>query len=102
MLSAGQSYVNGSQIYDVNSILLQDISFDAETMLGPLSDNGGKTQTVALKGPDNPALTNGMGVPMLRALLIEYSQWITKDVIILDQRGVSRDGKAVIGAWVNE
>lgn len=102
VLSAGQSYVNGSQIYDVNSILLQDISFDAETMLGPLSDNGGKTQTVALKGPDNPALTNGMGVPMLRALQIEYSQWISKDVIILDQRGVSRDGKAVIGAWVNE
>ena len=39
---------------------------------------------------------------MLRALQIEYSQWISKDVIILDQRGVSRDGKAVIGAWVNE
>ena len=71
-------------------------------MLGSLSDNGGKTQTVALKGSDNPALTNGMEVPMLRALQIEYSQWISKDVIILDQRGVSRDGKAVIGAWVNE
>lgn len=96
-----KSYVDGSNVYDATGGLVSS-AFDPVTMLGTLSDNGGKTSTIALTGTDNPAVNNGMTASDLSNLGLGYTPVISADVITFDQRGVSRQGKTAIGAWVSE
>lgn len=75
-------------------------AFDFATMLLPLSDNGGTTQTCALAGENNPALTFGMSSSQLEAKAGQYKLPIPLSIITFDQTGKPRSGKTCIGSVV--
>ena len=93
-----RSYIIGADVYNASGGSVAT-AFDPATMLGPLADNGGKTQTVALLGV-GPALDHGM--PQTDLENVGDALGVDADITANDQRGISRAGKTAIGAWVNE
>ncbi|SFU68240.1 Putative binding domain-containing protein, N-terminal [Porphyromonadaceae bacterium KHP3R9] len=98
--TASLSYmVVGSQLRDGSGAAVSGVTFDAATMLGALTDNGGRTPTVMLSA-SSPAATMGMDVDELRQLSLDFNPPIDLDIILKDQTGVSREGKKAMGAVV--
>lgn len=91
--------VLGSRILDANGDDVPGQSFDAETMLGHLADNGGETKTSLLTA-SSPAATLGMTASALEALGATLTPAITPEVIASDQNGKSRTGKTAMGAAI--
>ncbi len=56
------------QVFDAYGELEAGKTFDAKTMLAGLAENGGYTQTCALFGNNNPALSSGMSSSQLISL----------------------------------
>lgn len=71
--------------------------FDPATMLSPIADNGGRTQTCMLSS-SSPAAQLGMNDTDLKNLGLTFNPAIDASVMTFDQRGESRSGKTAIGA----
>lgn len=95
------SSVIGSKSYNASGA--EDgstIPFDAATMFGPFTNNGGSTSTIALIGADNPAIIGGMTADELKALVNETLVPIADaDLLGMDQTGATRTGRQM-GACV--
>ncbi len=69
-------------------------SFAPATMFGTLADNGGKTQTIALVGTDNPAVTGGLDAAAIAKVVVDTIVPADDQALAQkDQRGASRTGK---------
>ncbi len=75
-------------------------AFDFTTMLSSLADNGGFTQTCALAGENNPAVTLGMSSSQLETKAGLYNPQLPTSIISLDQTGKPRSGKTCMGSIV--
>lgn len=93
--------VVGNQLLDANGAVITGVTFDAATMLGTLTDNGGRTQTSMLSS-SSPAATHGMTAAQLEELTAGYNPPIDTEIILKDQTGASRSGKTAMGAVVPE
>lgn len=93
-----KSSIISSQVFDFNGTVVAGATFDATTMLGPLTNNGGSLATMKLLGSGNPALTNGMSVSQLTTLGASLATPVPTTIITNDQIGSSRATKAYIGA----
>ncbi|NLJ00826.1 MAG: hypothetical protein GX371_06725 [Bacteroidales bacterium] len=91
--------VTGNQLLDGAGAVVSGAVFDYETMLGALTDNGGRSHT-SLLSPTSPAAALGMNSQQLEQLALEFSPPIELDIILKDQTGVSREGKSAMGAVV--
>lgn len=82
--------IAGTDLYNASGAS-SAVNFDAATMLGTLSDNGGNTYTMPLVGDSNPAITNGLSATQI-ATLVKDTIVPEKDrsVAEKDQRGVAR------------
>lgn len=78
------SLFNGARYSKESSILTQNVfdkdgseisgkTFDCNTMLGPLDNNGGYTKTCILKGNNNPAMSFGLTQAQLSSLASSLS-----------------------------
>lgn len=93
--------IMGTKIYDAQGVEISASTiFDYTTMLLPLADNGGTTQTCLLIGENNPARTHGMSQMQLTALASTYSPELSAELISKDQIGNSRSDCSTIGALV--
>lgn len=92
--------VVGTAVYNAGGSIAEGVSFDAATMFGSFGNNGGYTSTIALIGSDNPAVTGGMSVSELSAL-VKDTLVPTADAALVtkDQTGANRSGKQM-GACV--
>lgn len=93
--------VAGNQLLDATGAVITGVPFDAATMLGTLTDNGGRTQTSMLSF-SSPATTLGMTATQLEELAAGYNPPLDTEIILKDQTGASRSGKSAMGAVVPE
>lgn len=91
--------VKGAQILNESGAVIVGQSFDFESMLGSLTDNGGYTPT-ALLSAGSPAATLGMSVGQLENLAQTFNPVIPQELITKDQTGKSRNGKTAMGAAI--
>ncbi|MDR0691482.1 MAG: hypothetical protein LBF69_00415 [Prevotellaceae bacterium] len=91
--------VIGNQILDASGTVVIGQTFDPLTMLGGLTNNGGRTETIMLS-ISSPAATLGMTSTLLETLVSQYTPSIDLDVVTKDQIGNSRSGTSAIGAVV--
>lgn len=89
-----------NNVFNQNGVEVPVTIFDAATMLGALTNNGGQTMTCLLLGENNPAVTLGMSSTQLSTLAIGFDPAILESIITFDQLGKSRAGKTAIGACV--
>ncbi len=94
-----KSSIVADKVLDAAAAEVAELSFDPETMLGALADNGGDMLTVKLllDEESNPAFTNGMEVSELVALANTLVTPSLIDIVQYDQIGNERDGR-VMGA----
>lgn len=90
----------GSDVYNAEGDVVASGAFDYVTMLGPLANNGGVTQTHILQGDNNPARTYGMATAAMTVVGGELTPAVDKAVVTVDQTGLSREGQTAIGACV--
>lgn len=85
------SSIIGSSVYDASGSTLLGTSFSFSTMLSSM---------YRPIGTDNPAFSFGMSTNELGGLINQFSPSLDSDIISKDLEGVTRQGKSVIGAFV--
>ncbi len=95
MIEAGITYDNAGAVVEAAP------AFDYKTMLGPLADNGGATQTIKLIGTGNPAMTYGMNASQLITVGTTLPGQPDASIMGVDQTGADR-GVSYMGACVKQ
>ena len=95
-----KSSIAGDLVFDNDGGLATDVSFNHETMLDTLANNGGITETVQLllDNSVNPAKTHGMSAENLITLGNTLNPVVPENIIAFDQLGNSRTA-SIMGAW---
>jgi hypothetical protein len=95
-----KSSVVGDKVFDGDGVLVSAVTFNRETMLDTLANNGGKTETVKLLLDDsaNPARTYGMTAANLITLGNSLNPVVPESIVAFDQLGNSRSA-SIMGAW---
>lgn len=88
------------KVYDTTGTMVADKTFDFETMLDTLQNNGGpgKTVQLLLTADANPAKAYGSNRTDLISLGASLSPVVAESIIAFDQLGNSRTGN-IMGAW---
>ena len=96
-----KSSVVGDKVFDGDGVLVSAVTFNRETMLDTLANNGGKSETVKLLLDDsaNPARTYGMTAANLITLGNSLNPVVPESIVAFDQLGNSRSA-SIMGAWV--
>lgn len=92
--------VVADKVFDATGTMVADKTFDFETMLDTLLNNGGpgKTVQLLLTADANPAKTYGSSRTDLISLGSSLSPVVAESIIAFDQLGNSRTGN-IMGAW---
>ncbi|MVZ67378.1 hypothetical protein GQF61_16105 [Sphingobacterium sp. DK4209] len=88
----------GTQVYDYDG-KLGTKTFDPQASFGTVGNHGAYGETVPLKGA-SAATTDGMTTLQLQILGVNLSA-INADYLLIDQKNVSRNGKAIMGADIS-